>query len=169
MFVVIWYFEYQVFDLTMICKDCGLERIEKRYLTSTIPVTGKKYYKIICKSCKSLREKKYNEANKEMIKRKSRKYYWENPDKACDQRLKRVFGITLDEYNILLEKQGYKCKICERPTSDFKKRLHVDHCHKTGKIRGLLCYTCNSGLGYLKDSIYLLFKAIFYLKSSRAS
>jgi len=122
-----------------------------------------------CKTCHNKNSSKNYVKNLEHNRKRARDLSERYKDKAANRRLKRLFSISLSEYNNILVEQDFKCKICERPASDFKIRLHIDHCHKTGKIRGLLCYTCNSGLGYLKDSISLLFKAIFYLKNSRVS
>lgn len=76
------------------------------------------------------------------------------------------FRMTPEEYDALLEKQKGLCAICERHFSNFKRRLAVDHCHHTGKIRGLLCASCNSGLGKLQDDIEYLKAAINYLNST---
>jgi len=57
--------------------------------------------------------------------------------------LKYTYGITEEEYNQLLEKQNHRCFVCERHESTFNKKLSVDHDHKTGEIRGLLCTNCN--------------------------
>lgn len=72
----------------------------------------------------------------------------------------RKYGICKWEYELLLEKQKGLCKICEQADT---KRLSVDHCHKTHKIRGLLCGNCNRGLGLFKDNPRLLERAIKYL------
>lgn len=70
-----------------------------------------------------------------------------NKDKRFEIRrrshLRRKFGITLEQYRGLLKKQNNSCAICLRPASDFNKELAVDHNHKTGEIRGLLCTNCN--------------------------
>lgn len=87
-----------------------------------------------------------------------------NPDKYKNQDLKKVFGITLIEYKLMLENQQHKCKICNKHKNEFKKQLAVDHCHSTGRIRGLLCEKCNVGLGSFKDNIEVLTQAIEYLK-----
>lgn len=77
------------------------------------------------------------------------------------------YGITLKDYDELLQKQNGKCAICQQ--IEIKKNQHglvslaVDHDHKTGKVRGLLCSKCNCLLGYAKDSIINLKKAIDYL------
>lgn len=73
--------------------------------------------------------------------------------------MKSNYGLTKDEY----DKLGKKCMVCG--VGRGKKRLSVDHNHKTNKIRGLLCDNCNNGLGRFKDSVELLLKAIKYLKN----
>jgi hypothetical protein len=82
--------------------------------------------------------------------------------------LKRRYNITPQEYETKLASQDYKCAVCGKDASDNKRGgkldpLHVDHCHKSGNLRDLLCYSCNSGLGQFKDSIETLQKAIDYL------
>lgn len=80
---------------------------------------------------------------------------------ARAQYLKDAFGITVEEYNRLLVSQGCRCAICrELPC---KKRLAVDHDHETGKIRGLLCFECNIGLGKFRDSALMVEAALRYL------
>lgn len=82
------------------------------------------------------------------------------------------FGITRDEYNLMLSEQDNKCSICEIDmdeyvkTSQNNKVFSVDHCHTTGKIRGLLCCKCNRGLGYFKDNPDFLIRASNYLKGN---
>ncbi len=76
--------------------------------------------------------------------------------------LKRKFGITLEQYNNMLEDQNHRCAVCKEIQT--QKMLAVDHCHITGRIRGLLCENCNRGIGLLKDSPSILQSAIFYLQ-----
>jgi len=78
--------------------------------------------------------------------------------------LKRMYGITIDAYNQMLESQGGKCLICQRVPKE-RYRLRVDHCHKTKTIRGLLCNSCNSGLGRFEDSVDRLKSALRYLEA----
>ena len=91
-----------------------------------------------------------------------------------NSRLKRTYGITIDQYALMLAAQEYKCAICGIDAETYKKhkiiqrRFVVDHDHDTGKIRGLLCHGCNSGIGYLKESIKSLESAICYLKRGGA-
>lgn len=78
--------------------------------------------------------------------------------------LRVKYGLTLEEYEAMLAKQGGKCAIC--CTSEWPgrhNRPHVDHCHTTGRVRGILCTSCNSGLGRFRDRIDLLEAAIVYL------
>ena len=91
-----------------------------------------------------------------------------------EQRLRMKFGIGVDDYNAMLENQGYGCAICKTPfggvhmrSPDKEKhkehRLVVDHCHETGRIRGLLCRKCNTAIGLFSDDADLLGNAIDYL------
>lgn len=89
---------------------------------------------------------------------------WETvKDRAADRRLQREYGITLEQYNLILKYQDWSCAICSRAASQFKTKLAVDHCHKTGLIRGLLCMTCNRALARFDDDELKLFKAHKYI------
>jgi hypothetical protein len=91
------------------------------------------------------------------------KQYEINPDWQIHKHLKQNWGLTLQQYDDMLEKQGNCCAICK--TDDFgKTRGAIDHDHITGKIRGILCNNCNNGLGRFKDDIDNLKQAIIYLK-----
>lgn len=81
-------------------------------------------------------------------------------------RLKSTYGITVEEYLNILERQDNKCALCESEKSSFKNMtlpLCVDHNHSTGQIRGLLCNKCNSMIGMVNENIEILEKAILYL------
>lgn len=90
------------------------------------------------------------------------------PDKAKDSDLRKAFGITLADYNRMLEAQGHVCAICKQPEVEIRKgklqSLGVDHCHSTGAVRGLLCIACNGGIARFKDRTDLLQSAIAYLQ-----
>lgn len=80
----------------------------------------------------------------------------------------RRYGITFENYSDLLEKQDHKCAICKATESGNSRtngNLFVDHCHTTGKVRGLLCSKCNHAIGLLNDDVDLLQKSILYLTS----
>lgn len=83
--------------------------------------------------------------------------------------LKHRYGITLKDYNDLLAEQKGACAICGRLDSgkSTNKAFCVDHCHTTGKVRGLLCMPCNRSLGQFQDSIDILEKAVYYLKKAK--
>lgn len=89
-----------------------------------------------------------------------------NQEKSRGYDLKRTYGLSLEDYKHLLEKQNGVCAICQQPeTVDRYKNLAVDHCHETGKIRGLLCVNCNKGLGHFKDKKESLKRALEYLSA----
>ncbi|SRR6266567_1388838 len=77
-------------------------------------------------------------------------------------RLLRVYGITADQYSLIIEKQAGGCGICGK-TKEKKKSLAVDHCKSTNVIRGILCENCNRAIGLLNHDINLLHKASIYL------
>ena len=82
--------------------------------------------------------------------------------------LKTNYNLTLDQFNIMLENQNYKCLICNINLGMIASgNTHVDHCHVTNKIRGILCRSCNTGLGFFKDNIDNLNSAIVYLKKNQ--
>ncbi len=79
--------------------------------------------------------------------------------------IKQKYGLTKEGYAALLEQQDSRCAICDTAFAELSARqVNVDHCHKTGAIRGLLCTGCNTGLGLLGDSAEGLRKALDYLE-----
>jgi hypothetical protein len=109
------------------------------------------WYATHCKSCKYVLHKRYRQENLQRVRDIERKH-----------KLKKAYGISVEEYNSMLNKQNGRCAICRN--SPDNKRLCVDHCHVTGRVRGLLCQKCNRGLGLFKDNTDSLFSAIKYLK-----
>lgn len=97
----------------------------------------------------------------------ARKAYKKTPQgKRCakNAQLKETYGITLAEYELKLAEQHKRCAICNRHSKTLKKGLHIDHEHATGKIRGLLCMSCNTRLIAAIESPFFK-KALAYLKS----
>ncbi|QBP33246.1 endonuclease VII [Gordonia phage BrutonGaster] len=92
---------------------------------------------------------------------KSRRNGIDNKCRECDadRKLRERYGISLAEYKDLLDEQDGKCAICHTVA-----KLHVDHCHVTGKKRGLLCSQCNTAIGLLKEDLNLLSRAAEYLE-----
>ncbi len=76
------------------------------------------------------------------------------------------YGVTEEEFNRMRTEQEFKCKICGKHENDQVRRLSLDHDHKTGEIRGLLCDNCNVGLGNFQDSPEILQSAINYLQKN---
>lgn len=91
-------------------------------------------------------------------------------NKAKNYELQAKYGITFDTYTELLKKQNFVCAICQKPESKLVKKkickLAVDHCHETGRIRALLCYACNVGIGFFKHNPDLLRKAALYCEAT---
>lgn len=85
-----------------------------------------------------------------------------DPRKYRNYYLRSKFGISIGEFNAMAFMQGGRCAICEEKCIEV-----VDHDHETGKIRGLLCRTCNTGIGHLKDKVELLKKALLYLTAEK--
>jgi hypothetical protein len=90
--------------------------------------------------------------------------YSNSKKESRERHLKRKYGVSLADYNSMLDGQNNGCAICDKPASDEKHGvLHVDHCHKTGKVRGLLCNNCNQVLGRAHDNPETLCRAATYL------
>lgn len=86
-------------------------------------------------------------------------------ERLKNNRLNSYYGITFDEYNKMRDEQNFSCVICGKHEDDCGRyKLVVDHCHTTGKVRQLLCSSCNSGIGHLKESEQILTSAIAYLR-----
>lgn len=104
---------------------------------------------------------------KPCVKEYAASYYRKNSKKmllgARRYSMRRNFNITIEQYESMYRKQNGACAICEKQNLSGK-RLAVDHDHKTGKVRGLLCHRCNYGIGYLKDNLNLLRRAFEYVE-----
>ena len=100
---------------------------------------------------------------KSCVKEYSRLHHLKNLDKRKDQKLKKTYGISLLEKNKILKNQGSLCNICKKEIKTERDK-NVDHCHKTGKVRSILCCKCNLGIGYFDDNVQNLKNAVQYLK-----
>ena len=119
-----------------------------------------------CKTCRAIYDKKYSVENKDKKNKRNRERRKSNPEKFKKYDLKKNFDITMEQYNDMYNKQNGYCAICFTHQSKLKKLLSVDHCHKTGKIRKLLCVQCNVGLGSFRDNPELCLNAYEYLKGN---
>jgi len=105
--------------------------------------------------------RKYNAKHRDRILAKRRADY--NKDERYEKKLKDDFGMTMEDYTNMYEKQKGLCAICGTHQDFQEVRMAVDHNHKTEEIRGLLCRYCNSGLGLFKDNPSSLISAAEYL------
>lgn len=140
--------KYRKYGLDYTCKFCRRLGAKKRYEAN--PEKWKKY------------NSKYRKNNLEKTNQYKREWVRRNPDREKSAQLKYTYGITLKEYEELLEEQKGVCAICHNICSTGKN-LCVDHKHSIGNIRGLLCDKCNRGLGAFDDNVELLKAAIKYL------
>lgn len=114
-------------------------------------------------------QRSYRAANKESLGAKAQAYRDSNKEARRDYDLQRAYGLTAAQYDALMDCQGGKCAMCGVAAAGGKGRLHVDHCHDKGHVRGLLCHGCNTGIGLLKHDVSLLSSAITYLKAEPCS
>jgi len=133
------------------CKSCNYVGVKKwRTDNPEKHSIGRKLYKT-----------RHPEKTKEQARKDSQKNYYKLGQKS---RIKSRYGLLLEEYNSIKNRQNNLCAICRK--KEYEKELSIDHCHKTGKVRGLLCQKCNTAIGLLNDDILLLKKTILYLKNN---
>ena len=170
----------------LLCGVCKVVKDESEFHKNSRSKTG---YQWRCKSCdkkwhhaRYLRDKdkikrqneKYKSENKEKLDVASKVWRLNNKDKVKKYQrisnLRKNFGIEIVDYERMLEDQGGVCYICKKPETYISKasgvvaNLAVDHCHKTGSIRRLLCKACNQGLGMFNDNYEIIMNAAAYLK-----
>ena len=143
------------------CTKCKEHKPRSEFTSHAVSKNGVQSQ---CKKCyaETRRDKWSNANSKEknaLINRRSK--------------LKRKYGISLDDYDLLLKKQNGCCAICKtnKPngkSGQFGPVFHVDHCHVNGNIRGLLCHSCNVALGCFKDNIETILMAVKYLEGNKS-
>jgi hypothetical protein len=140
--------------MSLKCSTCKEDKDESCFHKAS---NKKRGYQFSCISCrKTIKDNLKNSMTSEEWYLTQRQYW-----------LKSQYGLNLDDYNKLVKEQNHKCAICQIDEVDsFKGLLFVDHCHTTGKIRGLLCHHCNTALGKFKDSESILMKAVEYVRKS---
>ena len=140
------------------CTRCKLEKPLTLFIKTPKAKDGRGYY---CGPCRSEYYKEYRANNLAERKTCQRRY----SNSPWGQYLKRVsllkasYGLSEGDAVDLMNSQRGCCKICK----DSIEEYHIDHCHKTGRVRGLLCRFCNTGIGMLKDDVNILQQAIKYL------
>lgn len=176
--------KYKRYKITIID---GIPHTECRRCEELKPIT--EFYKNkamvlgICSECKTCRKEKsaiwkennpekrkanqaeWHKKNKDRVNKRQVEWRNRNKEKAKFYTIKSAYGISKEEYLSMLGGQKNKCWICGIVFgTEQLNRPHVDHCHKTNRVRGLLCTQCNKGLGLFGDSINNLKRAIDYLK-----
>ena len=145
-----------------VCKGC-----DEKLLLESCFYRVKGYFQRTCKACKGKSQRKYRSKPevRERLKQESKEWRETPRGKRISKskELSSKFGITLDDYAEMLESQNNGCAVCGGQ-SIHGRMLSVDHCHETGKIRGLLCLKCNTALGYLNDSEPLVVNLLGYIR-----
>ena len=141
--------------MSRVCKTCAIEKPMDEFPKGRTYKDGIRPHCITCR-----REYEVESFHKHKHKRP----YDYLADK--DKKLQRSFGISYQEYLTMLEAQGGCCAICGTNDTGKRKAFAVDHNHDTGRIRGLLCSNCNTGIGNLRDNVELLERAIDYLRNT---
>jgi hypothetical protein len=127
------------------CRNC---RLTKPYAAFHWQ-QDKGRYAYTCKACRSEREKAAHLAA---------------PERRRANVIRAKYGMSLEDYDGLLRAQGGGCAMCGATTNPDASSLAVDHCHATGRVRGILCGPCNKGIGLLKDDPALLMRGAEYLR-----
>lgn len=151
-----------VCDAKKRCPKCQQEKFFSAFGKDRTKKLGLSSY---CLDCGKASRKTNYAKDPVREKKKLKQYYEINKDRARAYSIKALYGIGPEDYRSMLVQQNHSCKICKTHENNLKRRLFVDHCHETGKVRGLLCQYCNTMLGNAKDNVLVLQSAIAYLSS----
>lgn len=149
------------------CKPCHKKYAKDWKIKNKerVQKTGANYYKINRERIRK-NAKNHYEKHKDSISLKNKERYNKDYRSFKHQDLKKLYKMTIDQYEQLLEQQNHSCAICKTHKDNFTRDLSVDHCHITNKIRGLLCTNCNRAVGNVKDSVKIAKNLIKYLEES---
>lgn len=140
-------------------------RCKKIFLFHELPPSERDNRYVYCSQCRSIANRISKIRNKDTYE----KYKEKSRLKEREKSLIKKYGINLEQYQMIHDSQKGLCKICGntetslQPNGKDIKDLCVDHCHKTNKVRGLLCHNCNAGIGHFNDDVKKLQSAIIYL------
>lgn len=149
-------------DLTRTCYVCQETKTTDAFVKLRTGVDG---VGTLCKACKRVKSSEWRSDNPNHNQEWRAKNKLSRKEYERARSLRRYHGITVEQYNKMFEEQNGKCAICKLPaTTGQGKRLHVDHNHVTGEIRGLLCHGCNTSIGHFKENVASLKAAIGYLE-----
>lgn len=140
------------------CKKCRVEKPRSEFHSNRGHKDGLQGY---CKPCEIIRVREYTLQHPAEVKAYRIKYNLNNAEQRWGNNIRLKYGITKVQYHEMFVAQNKSCAICQRPRGE--RKLHVDHCHVTGKIRGLLCNRCNTMLGGARDEVHTLARGIQYL------
>ena len=150
------------------CNRCNQEKCLDQFYKNKLAKDGVGSQ---CKVCSNSASVAWYKANSEVERLKKRTWRQNNPDKVKNQERRdnlKSYGLSIEDWNVLFSKQNGVCAICNQPETVLLrgkiKRLAVDHCHMTGKVRALLCAKCNKAIGLMKDQPELLRQAAEYLE-----
>lgn len=173
-----YYYMYSNNTISKFCKKCNLTKSIGEFTKNSKSNDG---FSKVCILCSQKQQKHFDEFDLTLTKtckicnlekklvdfsRNSKcKFGRCNVCCSCDTKLRynnrlKEYGLNIELYNKMLKDQDFKCLICK---NTFEK-LCVDHCHSTGRVRGLLCSDCNSGIGRFKENTNYLNNAIIYIK-----
>lgn len=159
-------------ELTRKCKKCGvIKAMTEFHKNGYRRKDGTSGLRHDCKSCSHKIHDAYVTNNRSKINADRRDAYHNLltgvKAKITESGLRMRYNLTMEQYNKLLLRQDNKCAICKSDQNNMPRKFDVDHCHKSGKIRGLLCIRCNRGIGLLKDDPKILRSALRYLAKSK--
>jgi hypothetical protein len=146
-------------------KTCNLCKTQKSFSEFHVAKQGKNgpIYKGRCKECYRKKEKeKYHSMTIESRIKRRESNRCNTPEYRRQYKLKTYYGLTTTEFSAMVLQQNNQCKICEEQLDNPQ----IDHCHTTGKIRGILCRPCNMSLGLLKENTNTLRNMIFYINDN---
>jgi hypothetical protein len=141
---------------TRICSDCAQEKPREEFHARG------KGRRLHCRSCNTRRSADWRRRNRERHRAVAQEYRQTRPDVGRAATLKYRYGLTPEQFAQMVEAQGGACAICRTPTDP----LSVDHCHATGRVRGLLCGNCNRMIGLGADDPEIMISAAAYLRST---
>lgn len=143
------------------CTKCHVVKPLDQFHRRASARDGRQPYCGVCATADALA---WNQANPGYHRQKANEYRLRHPEKVADRALRWKLGVAVGTYADMLAAQDGKCAICGTTDPGPRiKRFHVDHCHATGQVRGLLCHSCNIGLGAFRDKPNLLILASKYL------
>jgi hypothetical protein len=147
--------------MNKVCTKCGESRPVTQFAMNH--VRGQRVTR--CQPCSTAATKEWRKRQPDY----DRQRYQATKSETRERHLVRKYKVTLEDYARMLAAQDGRCAICLAPESEqFKGVFHVDHCHASGAVRGLLCRGCNHALGVFKDDPALFARAVEYLSSRKS-